>query len=495
MRKVFITLAAMAAFIACEDMPDQAPVMENAPLKINVGVQTKGLITETTLPDASEIGAFFYDESNVTYDELTYQNVKFSATGEGQSQTWAAERYIGASATKGHLYAYYPYSADASNMNAVPVIATPSNQADYMWATPVQEIDNKNSSVSLVMNHALAAIRFKIEKGGYQDAGVLSQISFSGNNIAKGATLDITTGALANYSETGALCLNTFDPVTLSETPATFEYIVVPVVGATEVISIALTVDGKEYTVDTPAVELQQNTIHEYALSMNGDFIVTKVNITPWNTVTNNTLSVETTKPVTVKIKHVDGSLWTADAWTAGLAEGVVTNEQATGIAIPDPRDPYSYMCVLHPTAKMECTWSSTTNAEIDGALITDGTTAGSAIALADYAGQANTDAILAAVAAGTIEDAPAAQFCAETTFADGKKGYLPAAGELAQIFKLSQVKTCLKACGASAYHLQSAWSSTQSGIGSAWRWGTAGNALSSSSRSSSMTAYPVSAF
>ena len=66
-----------------------------------------------------------------------------------------------------------------------------------------------------------------------------------------------------------------------------------------------------------------------------------------------------------------------------------------------------------------------------------------------DLNGKANTEAILAAVAAGTIADAPPAQYCASVTFANGQQSYLPAVGEMhAWYFNKEEINACMDAIG-----------------------------------------------
>lgn len=438
MKKITLLTFALAAIYACEELPDQGYLPGTSPVKINVGLtQTKGLVTTNGLPESSELGTFFFDESNSTYDLMNYKNVKFAATGEGDSQVWTPERTVRASSTKGTMYAYYPYSSSVTQVNEIPVSATAKNQIDYMWATPATAIDYVNSSVNLNMNHALAAIKFSIKKGGYTGTGELTKIYIAGDNLAQSAVMDATTGKLSNYEKTGETIIHSFDALTLSETPVTLEYIVVPVEGVEDNINVAVVIDGATYAIELPKTAIEQNVIYEYSLSVTSDISVTKVTVSSWESSKHEPeIMIESTQPITAKIKHVDGTLYSAEQWTAALEDGKVTNDQVVGVAVPHHENPLEFLCVIHPTAqKRNLIWSSNITVKIN--------------ADDDYNGQANTDIILAAVAAGTIEDAPAAQYCASITFADGKKGYLPARYEITQIQRnCYDVNECLKACG-----------------------------------------------
>lgn len=137
--------------------------------------------------------------------------------------------------------------------------------------------------------------------------------------------------------------------------------------------------------------------------------------------------------PVGASIYGVDGNFYTADEWTASGKQ----SSEAVGVAVSDG----DHSFVIHPTAERPSEWSRNETVAVSGVV----TTTDQAIAEADFAGEANTAAILAAVEAGTIEYAPAAQYAAGITFANGRNGYLPSAGELNLINEnISDINTLL---------------------------------------------------
>ena len=475
-----LTALAMLGMVACNNVSDDV-ISHGSALSIKVGTQTKALVTETTLPDAAQIGTFLHNSEGALYDALPYGNVKFTASGAGALQTWAPETDVMLSATQGTLYGYYPYSASATDLSAVAVEA--ASQTDYMWATPVSGLDNKNSSATLTMNHALTAVRLKVVRGDYAGAGLVTAASVQSNALATAATMNIADGALASVTGAGEVIAPALSQFTLSASEQAVEFIAVPVDGASEALTIEMVVDGQTLVVEASATDYPQAAIAEYGVTVNGTGLaLTQVTVTPWTETSKGNLGISEVKPApepaTVKIKHVDGTLYTDDEWTAALTASTVTNEQAVGVAIPDPRNEYAYLCVVHPTAeRVDKKWSSNTTVLVDGVFTPKGydSAAREDIAETDYAGQANTDAILAAVAAGTIEDAPAAQYCAGITFADGKTGYLPAAGEILQMANCeTDINACLAACGGTRLYFiasENYWSSTQSSADCAWMW------------------------
>lgn len=122
-------------------------------------------------------------------------------------------------------------------------------------------------------------------------------------------------------------------------------------------------------------------------------------------------------------------------------------------------------------------------------------TTEDDAAAKLDVNGKANTEAILAAVTAGTIADAPAAQYCAGVTFVNGQQGYLPAAGELQAWYdNKTAVDVCMDAIGGDQGLTKYPWSSTQNTDDYAWYLESTG-ILSRNANSYTKNVRPVIAF
>lgn len=142
-------------------------------------------------------------------------------------------------------------------------------------------------------------------------------------------------------------------------------------------------------------------------------------------------------------------------------------SKTASGVMVSDG----THAFVIHPNAEQENTkWSSNTSFAIPGVI----TTEDDATAEKDFAGEANTEAILAAIANDAIADAPAAQYCAGITFAHGKTGYLPSAGELALAYTyIDDINASMTAIGGILLDMNTNyyWSSTQIDEYHAWNW------------------------
>lgn len=158
-----------------------------------------------------------------------------------------------------------------------------------------------------------------------------------------------------------------------------------------------------------------------------------------------------------VYIQHNDGSLYTEEEWVdKGFA-----NDEANGVAVLDSRASF----VVARANLTSGTWSSDTKN-----LVSDLPALPQKDAVKDYDGYTNTQLILA-----SGDTSGAAYKCANYTFNNGKKGYLPSLGEALILLEYNLAfNTALKAIGSTAYPFATnTWTSTQASATNAhFIWG-----------------------
>ena len=204
MKKHIISAVCLATTLASCNQVDLPQNQEaRLDLQVRTGVSTRGVITEKTLPSGSSVGLFVTDKSQTTYDGISVANIRYTGTGEGNSQVWAADEDIMLSATKATLNAYYPYSEDVTDVSAIPVTATIDSQTDWMWAAPVSKLNNKNSYAKIDLSHALTVIRLNFIKGSYTGIGNVTSVSVSSDGMATSALLNATDGSLSSINGAG----------------------------------------------------------------------------------------------------------------------------------------------------------------------------------------------------------------------------------------------------------------------------------------------------
>ena len=282
MKKILsLLLGACTMFTACTDT-ETIDVPGGSNLSLNVqtaAIESRGLIESATLPDGHSIGLTLVDEGGTKYDNISYNNIKATASTGKTPQTWGLQSDILLSATQGTLYGYYPYNADVTDLSAVPVETT--SQTDYMYATPVEGLNDGNAEAAVTMNHALAAIRLNIVRGTYSGTGAVTAVTVNGSNIATNGTLNALTGALTALTdtETDIIDNGTF---TLSNGGQTKDIIFVPA-GTSGTPSFKVTLDDKEYIATGAETTFQQGYVYKYTLTINNKEIsLSDVNVDNW---------------------------------------------------------------------------------------------------------------------------------------------------------------------------------------------------------------------
>ena len=276
-----MTAFAVAALASCNRI--DTPEMGSNALDISVrnGMGTKAVVEGTTLPNGSEIGLCVTDQSGVTYDGSNLKNVKYTASGEGESQKWNAVSDVLLSATVANVGSYYPYDESVYDITAIPIEATSAVQKDWMWGTPVSGLDNKNTSATITMSHALAAVRLNIIKGSFAGTGNIDYVSIESSGAASSAVMNATNGELTDIKGAGYIFEST-DEFTLSEGGTKVDFIVVPA-GTEAPLDICVLVNGAEMVATTAGMTLEAGKLYEYTVSVGVEALqLNKINVTEW---------------------------------------------------------------------------------------------------------------------------------------------------------------------------------------------------------------------
>ena len=155
-----------------------------------------------------------------------------------------------------------------------------------------------------------------------------------------------------------------------------------------------------------------------------------------------------------VYVQHIDRKLYTEEEWAAaGFA-----NDAANGVAVVT--DNARFVIAKNDLGTMA--WSSDTSTAIDGIMLESDV----ATAKTDFAGYNNTQLMLATDTSG------AGYSCANFTFPNGAKGYLPALGEMNEAYaNKSKINSLMTKIGGKGFLSNIYWSSTQCSSDKAWGW------------------------
>lgn len=249
------------------------------------GIDTKGIITGNSLNEGDQIGLTLCDESETLYHGTEYENICYTATGEGANQRWEGEPSIMVSNVQGTLYGYYPYSSEVQDIREVPVSV--ASQTDYLYATPATNLTKSNNQARLAMKHALAALRLSVSRGTYSGEGIISTASVSGEGIPSSAILNARTGALSGFKEYGKVIGSSASDMALNSDNCHVDILVIPEGDAPKDVKLSLTIDGKEYTTTLSEIPIKQGMMSECSIIVNNGLVwLSNVNVIAWSQTT-----------------------------------------------------------------------------------------------------------------------------------------------------------------------------------------------------------------
>ena len=416
------------------------------------------------------------DGTATDYD--SYSPLYFTATGTGDSQTWAPNTDVVLTETKGTLYAYYPHDGNV-DISAIPVDMTAADQTDWLYATPVTDVNEDKASVAVTLNHALANINVSLVKGSYVGTGNVTAISVKSDGIAPKGTFNAAqaTPDYTAFEDEGAAIERTV--ITTLGGTAT-DIMVVPT-GSSATITFNVTVDGTVFTATSAAVELEKGSSYKYTLTLNSTFMsVSDVAVTPWNSVTKESLTLEKVQ-ANANTGPTVNSAGKANGVYAVTAEGelIAYNDAAVdatclGVALITDNQ----RIMIEKTESYDATnttfyWGKNLyQKNVSG--ITE--TTDQTVAKADFSGKEHTNAIIAAYTEHSVA-MDARDMCSVLqTFNDGENNggftdwYILAAGQLYEIYRRkTYINAALTAMSSTAFSDGSYWSSSVDSSSGGW--------------------------
>lgn len=284
MKQTHLLLLAAAITCSCSHKelimpsPDQEEMVPME-LTMSTGIPTKALVKGTRLPDPSSVGITVRD-SYGAYTGEAYTNVQYTSRDESGKQVWESDSPVLLSMQSGTVYSYYPYAEAFTDITNIPIRANSTVQTDFMWGTPVTaSMDNRSASV--VLNHALAAVKITFVRGTYSGDGKVTGVSFGGGCIATVGYLNATDGTLSNLLGKGLMIAPSFTETTLSSTLQETEILVIPT-GESQG-KIVITIDGMDFTLEFNDIALSQGEVTQFHLTVNdGELALSDITVKEW---------------------------------------------------------------------------------------------------------------------------------------------------------------------------------------------------------------------
>lgn len=331
MKKTFFAAVAVCSTLSMTSCSNEENIVDNTnqntTLEINPTIASamqtsRAGVTSSAFTNGEVIGLYIYRGDGITsateYADVTGLNTKNVPYTETTGKWMAANKII-LSNVIGKVYAYYPHEStyDGNDGKTIPVSVSASQgtgqsdgkkdangQIDYMWATPVENVSNKTSSILLQMNHALAKLTFKfVQSSGedtYPGVGQVTSIELknaseksaikNGNatmNIGNGA-LNLTSAIAGSVKVSGITTATLMDVTAPESLPSMLVY---PGTIAAEDAILTVVVDGTSYTVKVPAQTYLAGKNYVYTFTLKGTGLsedALSVQITRWDDVPLN---------------------------------------------------------------------------------------------------------------------------------------------------------------------------------------------------------------
>ena len=321
MKHSLLILSAVAIISSCDHKelimpsPDQEEMVPME-LTMSTGIPTKALVKGTRLPDPSSVGITVRD-SYGAYTGEAYTNVQYTSRDESGKQVWESDSPVLLSMQSGTVYSYYPYAEAFTDITNIPIRANSTVQTDFMWGTPVSaSMDNR--SASIVLNHALAAVKITFVRGTYSGDGKVTGVSFGGSCIATVGYLNATDGTLSNLLGKGLMIAPEFTETTLSSTLQETEILVIPT-GESQG-KIVITIDGMDFTLEFNDIALSQGEVTQFHLTVNdGELALSDITVKEWTYTESETAEIKVSDKVKIVGNIDDVAIYNS------VTDGVVT--------------------------------------------------------------------------------------------------------------------------------------------------------------------------
>ena len=278
--------AAILSVAACSpiDDPVKNPAGKEGELTISVSTEepTRGMITESVLPDGSEMGLGLFDNDGNVYLGKRYEHIYAVAENTADGQIWKINNTVFLKEKEATLYAYYPSSSYSYNVKDILVAANNYEQYDFMYAGPYIGLTADNRHVNIHLKHVLGAVRVCTRRGTYDGPGAIRSLGVGGDATKTRGQFDVTQGKFTSFAVGGTIYPTT--TFQLSDEPNVQDVLLIPT-GEPGALRITMTVDEHILETTIPDFLLEAGKISQIDISVDwGMLTVTDLTVQQWYT-------------------------------------------------------------------------------------------------------------------------------------------------------------------------------------------------------------------
>ena len=240
------------------------------------------MITESMLPDGSEMGIALFDSDGNIYMGKRYEHIYCLAENSPDGQIWTIQNHVFLGESEATLYAYYPYSSYSYNIKDVLVEANNYEQYDFMYAGPYTGLTADNRHVNIHLKHVLGAVRVCTRRGTYDGPGAIRSLGVGGDATKTRGQFDVTQGKFTSFAVGGTIYPTT--TFQLSDEPNVQDVLLIPT-GEPGALRITMTVDEHILETTIPDFLLEAGKISQIDISVDwGMLTVTGLTVQQWYT-------------------------------------------------------------------------------------------------------------------------------------------------------------------------------------------------------------------
>lgn len=238
--KLFTIFTSAAIICSCskEDTDNVMPET-SATLQIETSVLTRtsrsafaatqsttanGPVMGTNLTAGDKIGVSVFNTGSAD----NYQGMTDTATRNlawtFDGSVWNAGTPFYLQNSQADIYAYYPYSASATNMSAIEVAP---GYTDYLYGKSSNAVSKPAPAAQITLNHALSMISFTFSRTNYPGECKLNSITVKG--VPADGTMDLRDGSIDVSSTTTDLAVKYFNAG--NYTTGNWNHITIPATG------------------------------------------------------------------------------------------------------------------------------------------------------------------------------------------------------------------------------------------------------------------------
>lgn len=257
---MLLTTVVIALTACSDDNGGTEEPIAGSLLSITAGIETRAVTT--TFKNGDRLSVFVKGGQAVTSENYaepvaaTYQGGKWNIAPEVRLQ---AEAYV---------FALYPAT---ENTNPSEVAVNVASQTDYLYSGSGVRVSPDAPQANLTMKHALSMVAFNMALSNYNGEKRLTALRMAGEGLYVTGTLDLSTGTITG-GEKGSYEMTTdltvpHDGWTI-DLPQMF---CLPFLSSGGNVSLTFTLDGKEYNVTLPDVDVKGGMKYLFRLTMKGE--------------------------------------------------------------------------------------------------------------------------------------------------------------------------------------------------------------------------------